>query len=186
MKYFCVVLVSILFVFVNTQKAPEIPITFIANVTVFGESNDGTGDKGVISQCNDKLMFFFNFTIPKNRHFPNGGYFAEIYLNGKHYIVVPGGDRGHKCVCYDDPYFAYFWWLPDAEKTPEPPPDKPILECWGVGEHVREDVCFLNSTIYREYKFLMLPQIHYIDYKLFVGGKCIEPVLPKECVGITC
>ena len=170
---------------VKTQNAPDISETFIANVSVFGQS-EAASTKGVISQCVDKRLFFFNITLPTNQHFPKGGYFLEILNDTYHYTVLPEPNGDHKCVCDFVWFSPYFWWLKDAHKTRQPPPETPTLDCWGLGEHIEDDVCFLNQTIKREFKFLVRPHIHYIDYDLFTAGKCIDLVLPAECKGIHC
>ena len=182
----CIFLLSILFVFVNTQKAPAISETFTANIRVFGEAHDEPGSKGVISQCLDKSTFFLNITLPMNERFPKGGYAMDVANQTVLFQVLPRPNGVHVCECHYRWFVPYFWWLAEAEETDEPRPNTPKLDCWGLKERVEEDVCFLNSTIKREYKFLMRPLIDRFDYDTFTPGKCVEFDLPKVCEDTSC
>ncbi|KAI6649231.1 hypothetical protein LOD99_11598 [Oopsacas minuta] len=168
--------------------------TFSANLSVYiHDPNANITLRGWISQDDDKKIYALVIEIPRSQHEPQGGYFKEVLINDKAYIVTPprGGNDPHTCECFNNPYFEYYWWMPDAKMVSQPEPKTPTLTCWEAKDgRGALTLCLIpnTSTPKFEFTFHIYPRIHYLDYIAYSAGSTNSTMLkvPSECATTIC
>ena len=183
----CIAFAFSLFVLNAQDMPPTFSETFMANLTIHTHNPNSTGDRGWITQDGQKQMFAVTFEIPRNDRMPQGAIYREVRYPSRVYIFL--SHEPDKCECRYIGFEDYWWWVPDAKKTDEPPPTK-NLDCWEEGQgqgRGSPTVCVDPKTPTipdREFRFQLNPNIHYIEFSQYVPGKVNTTMftnIPQSC-----